>query len=79
MPSLNFKDEIHKREAELIAQALEAAEGSVTKASRLLGFNHHQSLISLLNTKHRDLLGRRSKITPHRKRLITRSKDRRCK
>lgn len=71
---INFKDEIHKREAELIVQALALAEGSVTKASKLLGFNHHQSLISLLNGRHRNLLDKRSKIKPHRKSLMNRGR-----
>ena len=50
----SFKREIRKAERALIARALREAEGSVTKASHLLGFKHHQSLISIVNIRHKD-------------------------
>lgn len=45
-------------EAKLIGQALDEAGGSVTKAARLLGLTH-QTLISILNTRHKGLAGKR--------------------
>lgn len=52
-------------EARFIERALEEAEGSVTRAAELLGLEH-QSLIYLLNTRHKRLAGKR---TPAKKRL----------
>lgn len=53
-------------EAKLIEQALEEAGGSVTRAAKLLGLSH-QSLIAMLNARHRGLLKKR---TPRRRRSI---------
>ncbi|PYS31844.1 MAG: hypothetical protein DMF75_13760, partial [Acidobacteria bacterium] len=47
----SFKREIRKAEKVLLARALREAEGSVTKAAHLLGFKHHQSLISIINLR----------------------------
>ncbi|PYS73501.1 MAG: hypothetical protein DMF73_05700 [Acidobacteria bacterium] len=44
----SFKREVLKIEKRLIERALRDAGGSVTRASRLLGFRHHQSLIALI-------------------------------
>ncbi|HWS88658.1 MAG TPA: helix-turn-helix domain-containing protein, partial [Pyrinomonadaceae bacterium] len=52
-------------EAKLIGQALEQSGGSVTKAARLLGLSH-QTLISMLTTRHKGLAGKRK---PKQKRL----------
>jgi DNA-binding protein Fis len=56
---------VHDFEARLIEQALEEARGSVTKAARLLGLTH-QTLGTILNTRHKSLAGKR---TPVRRRL----------
>jgi CheY-like chemotaxis protein len=56
----SLRKEIKKIESRFIEQALRDAGGSVSKASRLLGFKHHQSLISLLGARHQDLQDRRS-------------------
>ncbi len=56
---------VHDLEAKLIARALEEAEGSVSRAAKLLGLDH-QSLIHILNTRHKRLAGKR---TPAKKRL----------
>jgi transcriptional regulator with GAF, ATPase, and Fis domain len=52
-------------EAKLIVRALEEAGGSLTKAARLLGLTH-QTLGSILNTRHKKLSPKRQ---PARKRL----------
>jgi tetratricopeptide (TPR) repeat protein len=56
---------IQDLEAKLIAQALEAAGGSITKAARILGLSH-QTLDSMLKGRHERLLDKR---TPVKKRL----------
>jgi transcriptional regulator with GAF, ATPase, and Fis domain len=55
-----FKKEVHDFQKQLLERALRDAGGLVSKASRLLGFKHHQSVISLLNTRHQELLKTRS-------------------
>jgi tetratricopeptide (TPR) repeat protein len=47
-------EEMRRHERELIRQALEKAQGSVTQAARLLGITH-QRLIYLLERRHKDL------------------------
>src|SRR5207302_662069 len=49
----SFKREMRKAEKALLARALREAEGSVTKAAYLLGFKHHQSLISIISIRSR--------------------------
>jgi CheY-like chemotaxis protein/tetratricopeptide (TPR) repeat protein len=62
----SFKQEVLKNERALIARALRDAGGAVTVAARLLGFKHHQSLASLINNRHTDLLQTRSAVRPRR-------------
>jgi tetratricopeptide (TPR) repeat protein len=73
----SFKKEVLKVEKTFIERALRDAGGSVTKAARLLGFRHHQSLIALINSRHRDLLGTRSAVRKRRHHLF--SKPRKLK
>jgi len=73
----SFKREVLKIEKALIERALRDSGGSVTRASRLLGFRHHQSLIALINSRHRDLLGTRSAVRKRRHHLF--SKPRRTR
>jgi CheY-like chemotaxis protein len=67
----SFKQEVLKSEKALIERALRDAGGSVTRAARLLGFRHHQSLISLINSRHKDLLTTRSAVRPRRRHLFS--------
>ncbi len=67
----SFKKEVLKVEKTFIERALRDAGGSVTKAARLLGFRHHQSLIALINSRHRDLLGTRSAVRKRRHHLFS--------
>jgi CheY-like chemotaxis protein len=67
----SFKQEVLKSEKALIERALRDAGGSVTRAARLLGFRHHQSLISLINSRHKDLLQTRSAVRPRRRHLFS--------
>ena len=66
-----FKREIRRAEKALLARALREAEGSVTKAAHLLGFKHHQSLISIINIRHKELLKTRSKIRKRRRHIFS--------
>ena len=70
----SFKREIRKAEKTLLARALREAEGSVTKAAYLLGFKHHQSLISIINIRHNDLIKERSRIRKRRRHIFSESR-----
>ena len=70
----SFKREIRKAEKALLARALQQAEGSVTKAAHLLGFKHHQSLISIINIRHKELLQTRSKIRKRRRHIFSQTR-----
>lgn len=67
----SLKRHINEAERTVIERALRDAGGSVTKAAYLLGFRHHQSLISLINTRHKDLLKVRTKIRKRRRHLFS--------
>ena len=71
---LSFKKEVHAFERTLLERALREGRGSVSKASRWLGFRHHQSLISLINTRHRELLKTRSVVRKRRRHIISKAK-----
>jgi two-component system cell cycle response regulator DivK len=62
----SFQQEVLKNERALISRALRDAGGALTVAARLLGFKHHQSLASLINTRHQDLLKTRSAVRQRR-------------
>ncbi|HEX8707350.1 MAG TPA: sigma 54-interacting transcriptional regulator [Pyrinomonadaceae bacterium] len=65
----SLEEEVMKYEKSLIRQALEAADGGVTRAARLLGITH-QALAFILNTRHRDLLSVRTPVKPRRRSII---------
>ncbi len=67
----SFKQQVLNCEKTLIERALKDAGGSVTRAARLLGFNHHQSLIALINSRHKDLLKTRSTVRKRRRHLFS--------
>src|SRR5229473_2442957 len=67
----SFKQHIRNGERTVIERALRDAGGSVTKAARLLGFKHHQSLISLINSRHKELLKSRSTVRKRRRHLFS--------
>jgi CheY-like chemotaxis protein len=69
----SLKREMKKIEARFIQHALRDAGGSVSKASRILGFKHHQSLISLLDKRHKDLAGLRSTRRRRARTLISKT------
>jgi CheY-like chemotaxis protein/Flp pilus assembly protein TadD len=66
----SFKKHVRESERSVIERALRDAGGSVTKAARFLGFKHHQSLISIISTRHQDLLNARSIVRKRRRHLF---------
>jgi len=70
----SFKREVRRAEKALIARALREGQGSVTKAAHLLGFKHHQSLISIINIRHNDLLKTRSRVRKRRRHIFSESR-----
>jgi tetratricopeptide (TPR) repeat protein len=70
----SMRKEVTKLEKILIERALRDAGGSVTTASQLLGFKHHQSLIGLINSRHRELLPQRSTVRRRRHHLFSEPK-----
>lgn len=73
----SFKEKILDCERALIERALRDSNGSVTRAARLLGFKHHQSLISLINSRHKELLKTRTAVRKRRRHIF--SKPRKIK
>ncbi len=69
----SFRKEIARYEQFLIQLALRDACGVVSRAAQLLGFKHHQSLISLLNTRHQTLIQARSPIRSRKHSIISTS------
>jgi CheY-like chemotaxis protein len=67
--------EVLRYERLIIERALKDAGGVVTRAAQLLGFKHHNSLISRINKRHTNLLHARSPVLP-RKRGIIREPER---
>ena len=61
--------EVLRYENNLIRQALQTANGSVTRAARLLGVTH-QGLAFILNGRHSDLLSIRTPVKRRRKSII---------
>lgn len=72
----SLKEEVRRFESRFIELALKEAKGRVSTAARLLGFKHHESLTSLLETKHKNLLQARLPATPRRRSIIRYSKTR---
>jgi two-component system, chemotaxis family, chemotaxis protein CheY len=72
--NFDFWAEIERYEAYWIERALKEAEGVLTRAARLLGFPHHNSLRALLTSRHQDLQSLR---TNTRAATITKKRRRR--
>ena len=64
-----FTEEVRKCESALIKRALEEANGSVTRAAKILGLTH-QGLCYIINHRHKNLLAARAPIRVRRKSLI---------
>jgi CheY-like chemotaxis protein len=65
-----LKKAVRRYEGRVIERALKEAGGIVTRASRLLGYKNHNSLIKKLNTHHPDLLKARTQAKPRKQSLM---------
>jgi len=70
--NFSFKRAVLHYESELISLALKEAGGSVTKAAHLLGFGHHQSLLAMLNNRHKNLRDIRKPVRRRRRSIFRR-------
>ena len=72
----SLKESMRRYEDHLIKLALKETGGMVTAAARLLGFRHHQSLITLIASRHKELIetGARAPVRPRRSHLIAHPK-----
>jgi tetratricopeptide (TPR) repeat protein len=68
--NFSLEHELHRQEAHYIKLALKDSDGKVTRAAHLLGLAGHQSLLFILNGRHKDLLCDRTPAVP-RKRSFT--------
>jgi CheY-like chemotaxis protein len=66
----SLKEAIRRFEAGLIEKALRDAGGQVTRAAQLLGIKYHNGLVSMLNSRHRNLLPDRAPVLPRRRSII---------
>lgn len=64
-----LEEQVLLYEGQLIKQALEASDGSVTRASRMLGVTH-QGLAFILNGRHKSLLTARKPVKRRRRSII---------
>jgi tetratricopeptide (TPR) repeat protein len=69
--NFSFYSAVNEFEAKLIGQALDETGGSVSRAAKLLGLKH-QTLTSILETRHKKLLGKRTPVEKRRRSIIKR-------
>jgi len=72
--NFSFRQSVLRYEGSLITLALNQSGGSVTKAARLLGFKHHQSLVAIIDTRHSELLSKRLPVRKRRQHLMAHPK-----
>lgn len=65
----SLEEQVLRYEADLIRHALQASDGSVTRAARLLGVTH-QGLAFILNGRQKNLLSSRKPAKPRRRSII---------
>lgn len=70
----SLQAEVHRYEQRMIALALKAAGGSVTRAAKLLGIEHHQTFVAMLNNRHRNLQTERKPVVPRRHSIFWRKR-----
>jgi len=69
--NFNLFESVHAFEARYIQRALIDAQGSITRAARLLGLKHHATLAAMLEERHRDLAHLRTPPEPRRRSIIS--------
>jgi tetratricopeptide (TPR) repeat protein len=70
-----LKEQLWRHEGVVIKRALAQANGSLTKAARLLGIRH-QSLAFIIESRHTELLNERTPIRRRQSRKVRQSKHR---
>lgn len=75
--NFSFRDAVLRYESGIIEKALKDAGGIVSRAAQMLGMKHHNNLVSILNSRHRELLGERKPIVPRRRSIIAYKKQHR--
>jgi tetratricopeptide (TPR) repeat protein len=65
----SLEEQVLRYEGELIRRALQASDGSITRAARLLGVTH-QGLAFILNGRQKKLLSSRKPAKPRRRSII---------
>jgi tetratricopeptide (TPR) repeat protein len=70
----SLKEELRQPEKRFIELALKAAEGKISVAARLLGFNHNEILTSIIKSRYPELLAARTPPIPRRRSIIGKSK-----
>src|SRR5260370_37178340 len=70
------RDSMRRYGVHMIKLAIKKSGGIVTGEGRLLGFRHHQSLIMLIGSRHKELIetGARAPVRPRRSHLIVHPK-----
>jgi len=66
----DLSEQVRLFERKHIEHALRASGGHITKAAHLLGFKHHQSLMTILTTRHQDLLAAKLPTRKRRRSII---------
>ncbi|HMF55771.1 MAG TPA: helix-turn-helix domain-containing protein [Pyrinomonadaceae bacterium] len=66
----SLKEEVRRIEERYIEMALKESKGRVSHAAKLLGLKHHESLSSLIATKHPHLIQARTPRTPRKRSII---------
>jgi CheY-like chemotaxis protein/tetratricopeptide (TPR) repeat protein len=66
----SLKEWLRRQEGRMIECALKDAEGVVTRAARLLGYEHHTTLVNKINKWHKHLLTVRSPIVHRNQSLM---------
>lgn len=66
----SLKEELRQPERRFIELALKAAEGKISVAARLLGFNHNEILTSIIKSRYPELLAVRKPPVPRRRSII---------
>jgi DNA-binding NtrC family response regulator len=67
--NFSFYGAVHEFEGNILEQALEAARGSVTGAAKLLGLTH-QTLTSMLKSRHKRLVEKRTPVKKRKRSII---------
>jgi hypothetical protein len=66
----SLKGELREPEKRFIELALKAAEGKISIAARLLGFNHNELLTSIIKSRYPELLAARTPTVPRKRSII---------